>query len=80
MGEESNNGDKNAAYLNYKVLCRNNSDEWFMDYAEVEFILAEAALKGLISGGEAVAKAHYEKPSRHRSRNGLTSHHQLILH
>lgn len=61
MGEESNNGDKNAAYLNYKVLCRNNCDEWFMDYAEVEFILAEAALKGLIPGGETVAKAHYEK-------------------
>lgn len=32
-----------------------------MDYAEVEFILAEAALKGLIPGGETVAKTHYEK-------------------
>lgn len=60
MGTESNTGDSNAAYLNYEQLCRNNADEWFMDYAEVEFILAEAALKGLIDGGEDTARTHYE--------------------
>lgn len=60
MGTESNEGDKNAAYLNYDQLCRNNADEWFMDYAEVQFILAEAALKGLIAGGEEAAKTYYE--------------------
>lgn len=60
MGTESNEGDKNAAYLNYEQLCRNNADEWFMDYAEVQFILAEAALKGLVTGGEVAAKQYYE--------------------
>lgn len=64
MGTESNTGDSNAAYLNYEQLARNNADEWFMDDAEVEFILAEAALKGLISGGEEVARSHYEAAVR----------------
>jgi hypothetical protein len=31
-----------------------------MSYAELEFILAEAALKGYIPGGAAAAQAHYE--------------------
>lgn len=31
-----------------------------MSYAELEFILAEAAKKGYIPGGEAAAQAHYE--------------------
>lgn len=57
---EQSAADKGASYLNYEVFCRANSDEWFMDYAEVEFILAEAAVKGYISGGEAAAKAYYE--------------------
>ena len=33
---------------------------FYMDYAEVQFILAEAALKSWIPGGEAAAKAYYE--------------------
>jgi hypothetical protein len=31
-----------------------------MDYAEIQFILAEAALKGLITGGQSAAKSYYE--------------------
>lgn len=57
---EQEEADKGAAFLNYEVLCRANNDEWFMDCAEVQFILAEAALKGNISGGEAAAKKYYE--------------------
>jgi hypothetical protein len=52
--------DKGASYLNYEVFCRATADEWFMDYAEVKFILAEAALKGYIIGGETAAKTYYE--------------------
>jgi hypothetical protein len=33
---------------------------YFMDYAEVNFILAEAALKGLIPGGEGKAETYYQ--------------------
>jgi hypothetical protein len=57
---EQSAADKGASYLNYEVFCRANSDEWFMDYAEVQFILAEAAEKGYINGGETAAKAYYE--------------------
>lgn len=64
MGEETDTGNRGAAFLNYKVLCRINADEWFMDYAEVQFILAEAALKGLIGGGEQAAKTYYETAQR----------------
>lgn len=53
--------DSGAAYLNYPVLCRDDAEAWLLDYSEVEFILAEAALKGYISGGDATAKSHYEK-------------------
>lgn len=61
---EQSAADLGASYLNYEVFCRNNSDEWFMDYAEVEFILAEAALKGYIPGGESAAKVYYEAAIR----------------
>lgn len=64
MGEETDQGNKGAAFLNYKTLCRIDADEWFMDYAEVQFILAEAALKGYIGGGEAAAKDYYEAAQR----------------
>lgn len=52
--------DRGSSWLNYKVFCRRDAPAFFMDYAEVQFILAEAALKGLISGGEAAAKSYYE--------------------
>lgn len=48
-----------GANLNYVTFLRNNADEWFLDYSEVEFILAEAAMKGWIDGGEDVARTHY---------------------
>jgi hypothetical protein len=57
---EQNEADKGASYLNYEVFCRTTTDEWYMDYAELQFILAEAAEKGYISGGEAAAKSYYE--------------------
>ena len=50
----------NAATLNYDVLARTDFPVMFMDMAEVDFIFAEAAMKGLIPGGEAVAKEYYE--------------------
>lgn len=53
--------DRGTSWLNYKVFCRRDAPATYMDYAEVEFILAEAALKGWISGGQAAAKTHYEK-------------------
>ncbi len=53
--------DRGTSWLNTAVLCRPEAPGWFMDYAEVEFILAEAALKGLITGGESTAKIHYNK-------------------
>ena len=58
--EEQNNVDKGTSYLNYATLARNNSDEFLMDYSEVEFILAEAALNGWITGGEDASRAYYE--------------------
>lgn len=52
--------DRGAAWLNYKVFCRKDAPATYMDYAEVQFILAEAALKGLITGGATAAKSYYE--------------------
>lgn len=49
-----------TSLLNYKVFCRAQAPSYFMSYDEVEFILAEAALKGWISGGETAARAYYE--------------------
>lgn len=54
-------GDRGASWLNWKVFCRRDAPATYMDYAEVEFIFAEAALKNMIPGGEAKAKEHYEK-------------------
>ncbi len=50
-----------TAYLNYEVLVRDDAPAFIMDYSEVMFILAEAAAKGYISGGESVARDYYEK-------------------
>jgi len=57
---QMNDADAGSSLLNYKVLCRATAPSFFMSYDEVEFILAEAALKGWISGGETAAHAHYE--------------------
>lgn len=53
--------DSGAAYLNYPVLARDAAPAWLFDYSEIQFILAEAALKGYISGGESAARNYYEK-------------------
>lgn len=58
--EEQSTVDRGTSWLNTAVFCRADAPGWFMDYAEVEFILAEAALKGNISGGETAAKTYYE--------------------
>ncbi|MEN8156806.1 MAG: SusD/RagB family nutrient-binding outer membrane lipoprotein [Bacteroidota bacterium] len=57
--EEQGEADRGTSWLNAAVICRPDAPGWFMDYAEVELILAEAALKGLIPGGDTEAKAHY---------------------
>lgn len=56
--------DRGTSWLNYKVFCRRDAPATYMDYAEVQFILAEAALKGWITGGETAAKNFYEKGVR----------------
>ncbi len=58
--EETTSSNSGASLLNFEVFCRENAAYTFMDYAEVEFILAEAALKGIITGGNAAAKSYYE--------------------
>jgi hypothetical protein len=57
--EEQSIVDRGTSWLNAAVFCRADAPAWFMDYAEVKFILAEAALKGYISGGETAASEHY---------------------
>ena len=58
--EEMNVVDRGAAYLNHPVFCRAEAPSYYMDYAEVLFIWAEAALKGYIEGGEAKAETYYQ--------------------
>jgi hypothetical protein len=53
--------DRGSSWLNFAVFGRRDAPATYMDYAEVNFILAEAALKGWIAGGEIVAKDYYEK-------------------
>jgi hypothetical protein len=57
--EEQSTVDRGTSWLNHKVFCRPDAPGFFMDYAEVQFILAEAALKGWIDGGTAKAKEYY---------------------
>lgn len=52
--------DRGSSWLNFKVFCRRDAPATYMDYAEVQLILAEAALKGWIPGGEAAARSYYE--------------------
>jgi hypothetical protein len=56
--------DRGTSWLNYKVFCRRDAPATYMDVAEVQFILAEAALKGWITGGQTAAKNHYESGVR----------------
>ncbi|MDR0667661.1 MAG: SusD/RagB family nutrient-binding outer membrane lipoprotein [Prevotellaceae bacterium] len=53
--------DGGTSWLNYAVFCRRAAPNYYMDYAEVLFVWAEAALKGLIPGGESKAKEYYEE-------------------
>ena len=58
--QERANVDIGTSWLNYTVFCRKDAPSTYMDVAEVKFIFAEAALKGLISGGTTAAKTYYE--------------------
>jgi hypothetical protein len=58
--EERTSVNANTSMLNWAVFCRPEAPCFLMDYAEVQFILAEMAFKGLITGGETQAKAYYE--------------------
>jgi len=65
FGVESGVIDADAtdkAYMNVSILKTYTSPFWFMTYSEVQFILAEAAQRGMISGD---AKTYYE--------NGVTA-------
>lgn len=53
--------DAGTSWLNTAVFCRATAPSYIMDYAEVQFILAEAALKGYIGGGEAAAREYYTR-------------------
>lgn len=53
-----------ASSPNYRVLVRDDAPIWIFDYSEIQFILAEAALKGMIDGGETAARNYYEKAVR----------------
>ncbi len=60
LPEDRNKSNSGAAKLNFAVLARPASQVYYLDYAEVNFILAEMALKGKISGGESVARSYYD--------------------
>ncbi len=53
-----------CALLNYEVLVRDEAPDFLMDYSEVLFIQAEAALKGWIAGGDTKARSYYEQAVR----------------
>ena len=59
--EDAGTAGQDASHLNYEVLVRDDAHAFLMDYSEVQFILAEAALKGYIAGGESTARMHYEE-------------------
>lgn len=58
--QDQSAADRGSSWLNAAVFVRSDAPGTFMDYAEVQFILAEAALKGKIPGGELAAKTYYE--------------------
>lgn len=57
--EEQSDADRGTSWLNTKVFARNDAPGWFMDYAEVQFILAESAIRGFIPGGVTKAEEYY---------------------
>ena len=58
--ENQGTDDKGAALLNINTLRRDNSDEFLISYDEILFVLAEAAQRGMIRGGEEKAREYYE--------------------
>lgn len=50
---------RGTAYFNYDLYLQATAPTTFMDYAEVQFILSEAAIRGLVPGGENKAKEYY---------------------
>lgn len=63
-GAEWSANNSGTSKFNTGAFVRGDRAYVFMDYAEVEFIFAEAALKGWISGGVTAAKEHYEAAIR----------------
>lgn len=62
-GASSAQMDLNPSYrgiLNAPIFCDGIAPYTYMEYAEVEMIIAEMTLKGFIAGGESEAKKHYE--------------------
>lgn len=57
---EQSDADSKSSRLNYEVFCRATCPSFFMCYDELQFILAEAAIKGWINGGEEAARDFYE--------------------
>mgnify|MGYP003665736433 CR=1 FL=1 len=57
---DQSEADRGSSWLNTAVFARADAPTTYMDYAEVQFILAEAALKGNISGGETASKEYYQ--------------------
>lgn len=53
-------GGYNYSQMNVNVLASLTAPAFFMTYAEVSLLLAEAAQRGWIAGGEAAAKKYYE--------------------
>lgn len=58
--EDAGVASVDCSHLNYEVLVRDDAHAFLMDFAEVQFILAEMANRGLISGGETAARSYYE--------------------
>lgn len=58
--DEQTTCDPGTSWINYEMLCRKDAPVTYMDYAEVELILSEAAQRGLVSGSANAAKAYYE--------------------
>lgn len=59
--EQTSGSNREAALLNTEVFCRNDATYTFIDYAEIQFIFAEAALMGIIPGGKTAAQTYYEQ-------------------
>lgn len=51
--------DRGTAYFNYDLFLQATCPTTIMDFSELQYILAEAAMKGMIPGGENKAKEYY---------------------